>query len=67
MTNRQMIRELKKPGRIYMPVISSADVIHILVQKLDLIELLMERDPEGKCDWDFFGAYADGRKLDINS
>lgn len=67
MTNGEMIKELRKPGKVYMPVCSANDVTHIAIEKSDLISILQDRDVNADCDWTFYGMFNGGRKLDINT
>jgi hypothetical protein len=70
MTNRELIRELAKPGKIYMPVAAAHDVVHLAVEKTYLVDLLKQQDPDEEARWCFYGndqGRGGDRWLDINS
>jgi hypothetical protein len=54
-TNLELLRELRKPGRIWMPVVGKHDVTHIEIKKADLIDRLKELDPDSDAPWRFYG------------
>ena len=54
MTNREMIREVKKPGPVLVPVLIKEDVMHMEVVKADLLWRLKRRPPDGPSPWDHF-------------
>lgn len=66
MTNREMIREVRKPGRIEMPVLAGPDVIHLIVEKSDLLGQLERQAPNANCIWVMADEQSGGvRRLDI--
>lgn len=55
MTNQELIRELAKPGKVYMPVVTANDVVHLAVEKACLIDLLKQQPPADEAWWCFYG------------
>lgn len=51
MTNAEMIKEIRKPGRVLMPVMMPNDVIYIEVKKADLIWNLKNAAQSDTCPW----------------
>jgi hypothetical protein len=68
MTNRELIRELAKPGKVYMPALTKHDVVYVAVEKAYLIDLLKQQDADGEAWWGFVGdgSYTAERWLDTN-
>lgn len=66
MTVLELVKEIRKPGRIYMPVMLSGDVTYVAVEKSDLLDLLLcnylNSDP---APWAFYGEHNGHRKLDV--
>ena len=62
MTNADLIREIRKPGNINVPVIALNDVYHVLAQKGDLIRILSEMDPDEEAPWTFTCTHDDGTR-----
>ena len=66
MTNREIMREVRKPGRIEMPVLAGADVVHLIVEKSDLLGQLERGAPDDECVWALTGQPCGGvRRLDV--
>lgn len=65
LTNKEVIKELRKPGKVYMPILMKNDVTFIAIEKADLIAVLQYLDPNIPCEWTFYGNYNGGRKLDV--
>jgi hypothetical protein len=68
LTNAQLIRELAKPGKVFMPVLMANDVCHMAVEKAYLIGVLKDQQPDDPAWWCFFGGdYGPGtdRYLDV--
>ena len=55
MTNLELIRELAKPGKVYMPVVTANDVVHVAVEKAYLIGLLKDQPADEPAWWRFYG------------
>ena len=55
MTNLELIRELGKPGKVYLPVVTQHDIVHLAVEKAYLIGLLKDQPLADKAWWDFYG------------
>lgn len=55
LTNAQLIRELAKPGKIYMPVMMANDVAYLAVEKAYLIDMLKQQEPDQPAQWRFYG------------
>lgn len=51
-TNADLIREVRKPGKIEMPVNSTHDVFFILVDKSSLIATLSVLEPQEAAPWE---------------
>jgi hypothetical protein len=69
-TNRELIAELRKPGRVYMPVVAPHDVVHMEIVKAALIFLLKDQPPDEPAIWCFYGDDKDrtgDRWLDVQS
>lgn len=63
-----LIKELRKPGRVEMPVLAEHDVFHIVVEKHDLIDQLRKLKPEDMAPWSLHGDGSDNggvRRLDV--
>lgn len=67
MTNQELIREVRKPGDIEMPVLTAHGCIHLLVKKADLLLVLADQDPQAEANWTFYGEHDGARRLDVNS
>jgi hypothetical protein len=69
MTNLELIRELGKPGKVYMPVATAHDVVHLAVEKTYLIDLLKQQPPADEAWWTFYGGQTSpaDRWLDVNT
>ena len=65
MTNRELIAELRKPSDVEMPVLTSTDVVHLIIRKSDLIAILKDFDPEHPAPWDFRETNSHVRRLDV--
>lgn len=65
MTIKELIKELRKPGKIYMPVLMAGDIEYLAIEKNDLIEVLMAKEADDIAPWNFYGEFANGRKLDV--
>jgi len=67
LTVNQLIRELRKVGEVEMPVITAHDVIHILIKKNDVIQILEKMDGDSRAPWDFTGnpETDEPRRLDV--
>ena len=59
-TNEELIREIRKPGKVYVTVIMPGDVARIVAEKADLIAYLSDLDPKAPAPWTFVS----GRTLD---
>lgn len=55
LTNAQLIRELAKPGKVFMPVVMANDVTHMAVEKAYLIGVLKDQPADEPAWWCFFG------------
>jgi len=69
MTNRELLKELAKPGKVWMPVLTPHDVTHIKVEKAHLIRYLKHQPPDEDAPWCFYGedqGRAGDRWLDVN-
>jgi hypothetical protein len=69
MTNLELIRELAKPGKVYMPVVTADDIVHLAIEKAYLIGLLKDQPPNDEAWWRFYGTdrnIATERWLDVN-
>jgi hypothetical protein len=55
LTNRRLITELGKPGKVYMPVMVANDVVYLAVEKAYLIDLLKQQEPDEPAWWRFYG------------
>jgi hypothetical protein len=55
LTNAEMIRELAKPGKVYAPVVTKNDVVHLAIEKAYLIDLLKQQEPDEPAWWCFYG------------
>jgi hypothetical protein len=71
MTNLELIRQLARPGKVYMPVMTANDVVHLAIEKAYLIGLLKQQPPADEAWWRFYGPEPDewvaDRWLDINN
>jgi hypothetical protein len=65
LTNAQLIRAVRKPGRVYMTVMTANDCARIPVDKSFLIDLLKDQPADEKADWQVFGNLGDGIFLDV--
>lgn len=66
MTNRDIIKEIRKPGDIEMPVLAGNDTVHILVKKQDLLRTFDGCDLDAECSWKFYPSGDDSvRRLDV--
>jgi hypothetical protein len=69
-TNLELLRELRKPGKIFMPVTTQHDVVHLAVEKAYLIDILQQQPPAETAWWGFVGDDQNRtgeRWLDVNS
>jgi hypothetical protein len=66
MTNLELIRAVRKPGRVYMTVHTKHDVARIPVEKTFLINLLRDQPANDEAMWTVYGNLGDGIFLDIN-
>lgn len=65
-TYAELIREVRKPGDIEMPVLAGHDVIHLIVRKSDLLDHLERGAPDDKAPWSISGSFGGGvRRLDV--
>lgn len=68
MTNLEMIAELRKPGKVTVPVITKHDVERIVAEKADLINYLQACSANEECYWTIISVDGDGRRnLDVHS
>lgn len=69
MTTQELIRELRKPGKVLVPVVMAEDVCHIKADKEDLILYLQAFcRPNAPAPWTFYGETRGGsRWLDVQS
>ncbi len=51
MTNREMIKLIRKNGNILVPVLTKSDVVHIRAVKSDLIAELEYQGLDKECNW----------------
>lgn len=68
MTNKELIRELRKPGKVEMPVNTAHDTYHIVIDKSDLIAQLINQPQDEQAGWVFMDLTFDNggvRRLDI--
>ena len=65
-TCRQLIAEVRKPGRIEMTVVAQHDPFRVVVEKTDLLRILGEMPADSAAPWCFCGEpHPDGtRTLD---
>jgi hypothetical protein len=66
MTIADLIAEIRKPGKIEMPVPTATDVVHLVVEKSDLLRALAEYEPTDTAPWCFYGESDGVRRLDID-
>jgi hypothetical protein len=65
-TNHQLIKELRKPGKCEFPVIGPNDVMHVCIDKSDLIDMLSDAPGGEKANWVFVKMVGDNiRRFDI--
>lgn len=71
LTNREMIQQVWKPGKIRMPVYHKHGIEYITVEKADLERTLRAGNPDDVCVWQFLPAnegdterYLDSRQDD---
>jgi hypothetical protein len=65
MTNRELIRALRQPGRVYMPVLIPNDVKSIEVVKADVIEILRDLPGDDEAYWCIYQRFDDAIRLDL--
>jgi hypothetical protein len=65
LTNAELIKELRKPGKVYVPVLISGGVEYLAAEKSDMISLLLDLEPKEAAYWCFYGEYNGHRKLDV--
>lgn len=65
MTNAELIRAIRKPGRVYMTVMTANDVARIPVEKTFLIDLLRDQPADEPAMWAVYGNLGDGIFLDV--
>lgn len=51
LTAQQLVREIKKAGKVRMPILLAGDVTYMNVEKSDLLQWLAECDPEAEAPW----------------
>lgn len=64
MTNKELLREVRKPGRVYMTMLAGQDVARIPVEKAFLLDLLRDQPADEKALWAVYGNLGDGIFLD---
>lgn len=50
-TNKELINELYKPGKVEMPILAQHDVFKVLINKHDLISQLKGLEPDDPAPW----------------
>jgi len=65
MTNREMIKLIRKNGYILVPVLTKTDVIRIRAVKLDLIAELEHQGLDNECPWLVIDEYMGTVTLDV--
>ena len=65
MTNADLIREVRKPGRVYMTVMTANDCARVPVEKTFLINLLKDQPADERAAWQVYGNLGDGIFLDL--
>lgn len=65
MNNAELIAAIKLPGKIEMPVLAGNDVVHLVVEKIDLIRALGGGPPNEPAPWAFYGERNGVRRLDV--
>jgi len=66
MTNLELIRAVRRPGRVYMTVHTADDVVRVPVEKTFLINLLRDQPADEEAMWAVYGDLGDGIFLDVN-
>ena len=66
-TNRQLIRLIRRAGPVYLPVECGDDIVHLAVEKSGLIKILQESDPQAQAAWCQIGDDTDFLWLDTNT
>lgn len=64
MTIQELIREIRRPGRLYAPVLMKGDVKHMEVVKAGFLEDLRGYDPAAKAPWDVLRRDSDALTID---
>lgn len=64
LTNAGLIRELRKPGRVYVPALILGGAQSVQAVKADVISILRDLDPEAPAPWAIYGRDADSISLD---
>ena len=65
MTNLELIREIRKPGLVYMPVLAGNDVIHMETVKAAVLFLLKDQPADEQANWTIVARHSDGIYLDV--
>jgi hypothetical protein len=65
MTNKELIRAVRQPGRVYMTVMTANDVARIPVEKTFLIDMLRDQPADEQAMWSVYGNLGDGIFLDV--
>ena len=66
-TNADLIREIRKPGKVSVPVLQVDGVERIIAEKSDLIAYLAGLEPDGCANWCFVSETDGVRNLDIQN
>lgn len=64
MTNAALMREIRKPGAVYVAALIPNDTHSVQVVKADLLAYLADLDPEALADWGIYGRDQSGIYLD---
>jgi hypothetical protein len=64
-TNAQLIARLRGTGKVYMPIVSAQDVVHLAVEKAMLIAYLRGLAPTDACQWAIYADYEHAVYLDV--
>lgn len=51
MTHKELVKLLRKPGRVMLPVMLPNDVIHIECVKADMLNWSKQHGPDESCGW----------------
>lgn len=68
MTNAELTAEIRKPGKIEMPVLTQHGTVHLIVEKGDLLERIARGEPSAPAEWEFYESGDENiRRLDVAS